>query len=205
MTVGNRRAFDLLARSPSSVRLSDRTLADVLAARLRAAGLFELFIRELAPREWYASARGFLVDGRMFKATARDTVPGRLLVALLAEADLARAVPMSAPMPTPARARAAKAEAPARPRRPRFERVAVELAERLDGFTLHTFAGALGYTFQETELNGLMRAGADVARERLAGVLTELVARGELRQEGPVYRRAPVAATSITEVSDVAV
>jgi hypothetical protein len=188
---------------------SDRSLAEMLAARLRAAGLFELFIRELAPGEWYASARGFTPDGRRFDASARDTDVQRVLLALLSEIERARAAPRSSPQPEPPRARTVEPTQPEPPRRPRTERVALELAARLDGFTLQTFVAALGYGFTEsTEGSGFIGERVAEVRARLSAVLGELVASGELRHDGHVYRRASGAVQTSalgSEASDAAV
>jgi hypothetical protein len=160
--------------------ISDRTLAELVAARLRAAGLFELFIRELARGEWYASARGFRRDGRMYRAEARDDDLTRVFLALLAQVDAVAGTP-----------------AESAPERPYLERVALELADRRAGVTLLSFTDA---TYE--------RGFACDAIARCAEVLAALVAAGELRQEGAVYRLASGAVQTSalgSEVSDAEV
>lgn len=56
-------------------QLSDHTVAAQLAARIKATKLFQLFVRQLGPRDvWYVSAFAIDASGnvRELKATAAD-------------------------------------------------------------------------------------------------------------------------------------
>jgi hypothetical protein len=175
-------------------QISDRTLSEILRARLRTAGVFELFVRELAPSEWHASARGFADDGRMFVATACDKDVGRALLALLRSIDEERAAaPVDLPAPAPRREVARRIAAVRSPSRPHLERVALELAARLDGFTLQTFASSMGFAGDVAAYISRPETRGYLAR--LAATLGALVTAGELHQEGAVYRR-PVQPTT---------
>jgi len=75
-----------------TVSLSDRTLAELLAKRLRAVRCFQLFARRLGPNDVvYVSALAFGADDKVVEAKASAMTLDEALVNLLLNLDQATA------------------------------------------------------------------------------------------------------------------
>jgi hypothetical protein len=174
--------------------ISDRTLAELLARRLRSVGAFQLFLRKLGAKDVvYLSAQAFRSDGVLVEARATAMELPDALVALLANLDEATAAELDQdlepePEPEPRRKRSIAVAAP----------VHEQLGERKSGIercrrVALTRVARLGAVSVEALVEEL---GAQ--REEVRQVLDELVAAGELERSPRYGYVAPTSTTTTT-------
>jgi hypothetical protein len=147
---------------------SDQTIAEALAARFRAARMFELFALQTAHDEVYMSARFFDGEGHARKVTATAPDVARSLLGLLAEID--RVLALSAHPIEVVR----ETDAAPRPKRP-----APCLSDgKAAALAIAANNGVVTKRILAAELNCTAGAAAAVLRALVADVKLEFVQRG---------------------------
>lgn len=161
--------------------ISDRTLAERLAGRLRAAGVFALFIRKLGPDQpLFLAATGFDAHGAQRRVTGTAATLEAALLQLLAELDRddRRPAPTAEPLQRKRRSNVRRPSVDelernsGRPlnRPERLRRIALTRARTLGAITVAALVGAAG----------LMPTTA--AEEDAVEALRGMVVAGELRE-----------------------
>lgn len=176
--------------------LSDRSLAELVAGRLRERGVFSLFVRALGPHQGvFISATGFDQAGALQRVYGEQASLEAALVSLLAELDKPQRVRQPPPRPPVAPARSMARAAYVVPERPpaepeeddsKLRRRAMELVARQGAVTVTSLLQARAIPPADHKSFAVHRA-----------FLEQLVAEGTLRRSA---RLGYVAADAPAEV-----